>query len=178
MAKVPFSKLQAKIDSEVTKNVYRNSAGEEVYYEVKHYLSFKEKLELISRIINNSMDDNGFYNPMRVRMFMTLEIVYFYTNLTFTEKMKEDPFKLYDLLVSTNIFNEVKSVIGEEWEEINDGVISTIKNIYEYRNSVLGILEAVSHDYASLNLDANEIYTKIADPNNMELLKSVVSKLG
>ena len=178
MAKVPFSKLQAKIDSEVTKNVYHNSAGEEVYYEVKHYLSFKEKLELISRIINNSMDDNGFYNPMRVRMFMTLEIVYFYTNLTFTEKMKEDPFKLYDLLVSTNIFNEVKSVIGEEWEEINDGVISTIKNIYEYRNSVLGILEAVSHDYASLNLDANEIYTKIADPNNMELLKSVVSKLG
>ena len=178
MAKVPFSKLQAKIDSEVTKNSYCNSAGEEVYYEVKHYLSFKEKLELISRIINNSIDDNGFYNPMRVKMFMTLEIVYFYTNLTFTEKMKEDPFKLYDLLVSTNIFNEVKSVIGEEWEEINNGVISTIKNIYEYRNSVLGILEAVSHDYASLNLDANEIYTKIADPNNMELLKSIVSKLG
>lgn len=178
MAKVPFSKLQAKIDSEVTKNSYRNSAGEEVYYEVKHYLSFKEKLELISNIINNSIDDNGFYNPMRVQMFMTLEIVYYYTNLTFTEKMKEDPFKLYDLLVSTNIFNEVKSVIGEEWEEINNGVISTIKNIYEYRNSVLGILEAVSHDYASLNLDANEIYAKIADPNNMELLKSVVSKLG
>ena len=178
MAKVPFSKFQAKVNNEVTKLSYCNLAGEEICYEVKHYIPFIEKLELVSRIINHSIDDNGFYNPMRIKYNMVLEVIYAYTNLSFTEKMKEDPFKLYDLLVSTNIFDEVKSVIGKEWEEINNGVISTIKNIYEYRNSVLGILEAVSHDYASLNLDANEIYTKIADPSNMELLKSVVSKLG
>ena len=179
MAKVPFSKLQAKIDGGVTKNFYYNLAGEEVYYEVRHYLPFEEKLKLVSRIINNSVDDNGFYNPMRVKLYMTLEVVYVYTNLSFTEKMREDPFKLYDILVSTGIFKDIVDVIREnDWKEIQENTWSTIKNIYDYKNSVMGILEAVSIDYNGLNLDASEIQKKLADPENMELLKSVLTKLG
>lgn len=179
MAKVPFSKLQAKIDGGVTKNFYYNLAGEEVYYEVRHYLPLTEKLELVSRIINQSIDDNGFYNPMRVKYNMVLEIVYAYTNLSFTEKMKEDSFKLYDILVSTGIFTDIIDVIREkDWSEIKESVWDTIDNIYKYRNSVMGILEAVSIDYNKLNLDASEIQKKLADPENMELLKSVLTKLG
>lgn len=179
MAKVPFSKLQAKVNGEVTRNFYYNLAGEEVYYEVKHYLPFVEKLELVSRIINNSIDDSGFYNPMRVKMYMTLEVVYAYTNLSFTEKMKEDPFKLYDILVSTGIFTDIVNVIREkDWAEIQDNVWSTIKNIYDYKNSVMGILETVTTDYSNLNLDATEIQKKLADPNNMDFLRDVLSKLG
>ena len=179
MAKVPFSKLQAKVDGGVTQNFYCNLAGEEVYFEVKHYLPLMEKLELVSRIINNSVDDNGFYNPMRVKLYMTLEVVYAYTNLSFTEKMKEDPFKLYDILVSTGIFTDIINVIREnDWKEIQENTWSTIKNIYDYKNSVMGILEAVSIDYNGLNLDASEIQKKLADPENMELLKSVLTKLG
>ena len=179
MAKVPFSKLQAKVDSGATKNFYCNSAGEEVYYEVKHYLPFEEKLELVSCIINNSVDDNGFYNPMRVKLHMVLEIVYAYTNLSFTEKMKEDPFKLYDILVSTGIFTDIVDVIREtDWVEIQDNVWSTIKNVYDYKNSVMGIIENISADYNGLNLDAAEIQKKLADPENMELLRNVLTKLG
>ena len=33
-------------------------------------------------------------------------------------------------------------------------------------------------DYSNLNLDATEIQKKLADPNNMELLKSIMTKLG
>jgi hypothetical protein len=35
---------------------------------------------------------------------MSLEIIYNYTNLSFTEKMKEDPFKLYDILINNNLY--------------------------------------------------------------------------
>lgn len=179
MAKVPFSKLQAKVDGGVTQNFYCNLAGEEVYYEVKHYLPLMEKLELVSRIINNSVDDNGFYNPMRVKLYMTLEVVYAYTNLSFTEKMKEDSFKLYDILVSTGIFTDIINVIREkDWSEIQENVWSTIKNIYDYKNSVMGILDATKEDYSALDLNATEIQQKLADPENMELLKSVLAKLG
>ena len=179
MAKVPFSKFQAKVNDEVTKLSYCNSAGEDIYYEVKHYLPFVEKLELVSRIINNSIDDNGFYNPMRVKLYMTLEVVYAYTNLSFTEKMKEDPFKLYDILVSTNIFTNIVNVICEkDWTEIQENVWATIKNIYEYRNSIMGILDTVSTDYSNLNLDANEIKETLSDANNLKLLRDVVTKLG
>jgi hypothetical protein len=66
MAKVPFSKLEAKICDASCSPFYYNMKGEEVHYEVKYYLPVEEKLEMISKIINQSIDDNGFYNPMRV----------------------------------------------------------------------------------------------------------------
>lgn len=179
MAKVPFSKLQACVNGSDCKNFYYNQAGEEVYYEVKQYLPLKDKLELISRIINQSVDDNGFYNPMRVKMYMCLETVYAYTNLSFTAKMKEDPFKLYDILVSTGIFTDIIDCIRErDWQEIKECTWQTIENIYKYRNSVMGILDNISSDYSNLNLDASEIQKKLADPENMELLRSVLTKLG
>ena len=179
MAKVPFSKLQASINNCDCKKSYRNKAGEEICYEVKYYLPFAEKLELVSRIINQSVDDNGFYNPMRVKLYMTLEVVYAYTNLSFTEKMKEDPFKLYDILVSTGIFTDIIDCIREkDWVEIQAGIWDTIKNIYDYKNSIMGILETVTNDYNNLNLNATDIQQKLADPENMELLKAILTKLG
>lgn len=179
MAKVPFSKLQAAIDGCSCKPFYYNLAGEEIHYEVKHYLPIKEKLELVSRIINQSVDDNGFYNPMKVKIFMVLEITYAYTNLSFTAKMKEDPFKLYDILVSTGIFTDIIDCIREkDWVEIQAGVWDTIKNIYDYKNSVMGILEAVKDDYGNLSLDASTIQNDLSNPENMELLRNVLDKLG
>ena len=179
MAKVPFSKLQAKVDSGVTRIFYCNLAGEEVYYEVKHYLPFEEKLALVERIINQSVDDNGFYNPMRVKLFMVLEIAYAYTNLSFTEKMKEDPFKLYDILVSAGIFTNIINVIREkDWSEIQENVWTTIKNIYDFRNSAMGILSFIASDYSAVEMDASKIQELLANPENLELLKQVVTKLG
>lgn len=179
MAKVPFSKFQAKVNNEVTKLSYCNLAGEEIYYEVKHYLPFAEKLDLVSRIINQSVDDNGFYNPMKVKLYTVLEVVYAYTNLSFTDKMKEDPFKLYDILVSTGIFADIVAVICEnDWKEIQENVWTIIDNIYKYRNSAMGILENISKDYSNLDLDASEIQQKLADPENMQLLRDVLTKLG
>lgn len=179
MAKVPFSKLQASADGGATDVFYYNKAGDEVYYEVKHYLPMKEKLDLVSRIINQSIDENGFYNPMRVKLYMVLEVTFAYTNLSFTDKMKEDPFKLYDILVSTGIFTDIVNVIREkDWSEIQESVWSTIKNIYDYRNSVVGILDTMKMDYNNLNLDAMNIQEALADPENMELLRSVLAKLG
>ena len=179
MAKVPFSKLQTTVNNTVKILSFPNKAGEEVCFEVKQYLPYKDKIELVSNIINYSIDDNGYYNPMRVQLYSTIEVVYAYTNLSFTEKMKEDPFKLYDILVSTGIFNDIIGAISDnDWKEINENVWSTIKSIYDYKNSVMGIIDAVRTDYSALNLDATEIQKKLADPENMALLKDILAKLG
>ena len=179
MAKVPFSKLQAYIDGQVSQISYKDRNNKEVYYEVKHYLPFKDKLEMITKIINQSVDDNGFYNPMRVKLYTVLEVVYAYTNLSFTEKQKEDPFKLYDLLISTGIFMDIlKEIAQYDWIDIQDNIKTTIENVYNYRNSIHGILESLSTDYTNLDLDAAEIQKKLSDPENLELLKSVLTKLG
>lgn len=179
MAKVPFSKLQLCVNGCDCTNSYMNRDGVEIKYEVKHYLPMKDKIDLITRVINQSVDDNGFYNPMRVKLFLTLEMVYAYTNLSFTEKQKEDPFKLYDLFVSTGVFQDViKQIFDGDWETIQADVWDTIGNIYKYRNSVMGILDTISNDYNNLNLDASEIQKKLADPENMQLLRNVLTKLG
>lgn len=179
MAKVAFSKLDVKLCDEVKNIIYRNGKGEEISYEVKCYLPVEKKLDLIANVINQSIDDNGYYNPIRLKIFTVLEIVYAYTNLNFTEKQKENPLKLYDLLISNGIYEEiVNCIFKNDYEEIDKGIKDTIRNIYEYKNSVMGIFEAVTADYGGLDLDINALSSKLADPDNITLLKSIVTKLG
>ena len=179
MAKVPFSKLEVKVCDSTCSPYYHNMKGEEIHYEVKYYLPVEDKMEMISKIINQSVDENGFYNPIRLQIFTVLEVVYAYTNLNFTAKQKENPFKLYDQLISSGLFYEVQSCMWErDWEEIEKAIIATIDNIYKYKNSAKGILEEVVADYGNLNLEASDIQSSLADPTNLEFLKTVLDKLG
>lgn len=174
MAKVSLTKLGLKVNQDV-KNIEFN----EQTIEVKQYLPINEKLELISSVINSAADENNFSNPVKENVFLTLEILYHYTNINFTDKQKEDPVKLYDLVVSSGLVNKVTDLIPEEeLDEVINGVAQSVKAIYTYRNSALGILESISQDYSALNLDATEIQQKLADPDNMALLKQVLTKLG
>ena len=174
MAKVSLTKLGLKVNQDV-KNIEFNEQN----IEVKQYLPINEKLELISSVINSAADENNFSNPVKENVFLTLEILYHYTNINFTDKQKEDPVKLYDLVVSSGLVNKVTDLIPEEeLDEVINGVAQSVKAIYTYRNSALGILESISQDYSALNLEATEIQQKLADPDNMALLKQVLTKLG
>lgn len=174
MAKVSFTKLGLKKNEEIG-ILHINEQD----IEVKQYLPINEKLELISSVINSAADENNFSNPVKENVFLTLEILYHYTNINFTDKQKEDPVKLYDLVVSSGLVNKVTDLIPEEeLDEVINGVAQSVKAIYTYRNSALGILESISQDYSNLNLDATEIQQKLADPDNMALLKQILTKLG
>ena len=174
MAKVSLAKLGLKVNQEV-KNIEFN----EQIVEVKQYLPVNDKLELISNVINLAHDENNFSNPVKVSVFTTLEIMYAYTNINFTDKQKEDPTKLYDMLISSGFACEVFRAIPEaEYHEIVSGVEDSIEAIYAYQNSVMGVFEAITTDYSDMSLDATNIYNKLADPENMDLIKQVLTKLG
>ena len=175
MAKVAFTKLGLKRKDEVkTVNINNN------VIEVKQYLPINDKLTLISRVINLSHDSsNNFANPVQVEVIGTVEIIMAYTNLSFTEKQKEDYAKLYDLLEENGITKDLISAIPEdEYAFLIDGINESIEAVYKYQNSVLGILEAVSQDYSNLDFDAAKIQQQLADPDNLALLKGVMTKLG
>ena len=174
MAKVSFTKLGLKLNQDIN-NVEYN--GQNI--EVKQYLPVNKKLELISNVINLSADDNNFANPLKVDIFTTLEIIFNYADITFTEKQKEDPAKLYDILVSTGLAEKIIDAIPEEeYCEVIYGVKESIDAFYNYRNSVFGILDTISTDYCNLIFDATEIQKKLADPNNLSLVRDVLTKLG
>ena len=174
MAKVSFTKLGLKLNQDI-KTVEFNDQ----IIEVKQYLPINEKLELISNVINSAHDNNNFANPIKLNLFMVLEMLYAYTNINFTDKQKEDPAKLYDIVVSSGLVGLIsREILEEEIETIATGIQESAEAIYKYRNSALGILETISTDYSNLNLDATEIQKKIGDPENMAFLKDVLTKLG
>ena len=81
--------------------------------------------------------------------------------------------------MSSDLMDEIFAHIPEsELDWISDTVKDTIESIYSYQNSVMGILDSINQDYSNLNLDATEIQKKIADPENLELLKSIMTRLG
>ena len=174
MAKVSFTKLGLKKKEEI-KNITINDQ----VIEVKQYLPISDKINIITNVIEKSADDNNFANPVKVEVFANLEIMYAYTNISFTDKQKEDPTKLYDLLEENGVIAEVIAAIPEnEYALLLGWIDETIEAFYTYRNSVMGIMEQISADYSNLSLDATEIQQKLADPQNLELLKNVMTKLG
>lgn len=176
MAKIAYSKLG--LNKMINKDpviIHFNDLD----VEVSQYLPIEKKLDLITDIINQSLDDNNYFNPCRIEIFNTVKIIEAYTNLTFTDKQKEDIFKLYDQLVASGFAKVIiEAIPKEEYDFIYFSVVKTIKNVYKYKNSAMGILEAVSTDYSNLNLDALNIQQALADPENMALLKNIVTKLG
>ena len=174
MSRVPFTKLGLK-KIEDTKTI--SICDQDV--EVKQYLPINDKINIITNVIENSADDNNFANPVKVEVFANLEIMYAYTNISFTDKQKENPTKLYDLLEENGIIAEVIAAIPEnEYALLLGWIDETIEAFYTYRNSVMGIMEQISADYSNLSLDATEIQQKLADPQNLELLKDIMTKLG
>ena len=175
MAKIGLTKLSLKKNT----NLIQLNWNEQII-EIKEYLPLKEKLEIIDKIVKQSMDDGTYVIPCRFDLFKTLEIIYAYTNINFTDKQKEDLENLYDLLVGSGLW----TMIEEQLKKTNDYLYiiemadKTIHEMYKYRDSVLGVLDAVNTDYSNLSFDAENIQKNLADPNNLTLLKDVVTKLG
>ena len=174
MAKVSFTKLG------LTKNTNVGSFewnGQTI--EVKAYLPIQEKLELISSVLNQCQDENNFINEAKMSMYMSLEIIYRYTNINFTEKQKSDPAKMYDLLAGSGFLTDVFAVLpATEYRSITTWLASNAKNLYDYRNSIYAILDAMTTDYQSLDLDICSIAQKLSNKENLDMLKDVLTKIG
>lgn len=177
MAKISYNKLGITKDE---LNKIQTVEYNDQTIEVKQYLPIAEKSELITRVLNNSVDENtGYYNLLKLDMNLGLEIVYAYSNISFTEKQKEDPMKLYDMLNASKVLNLIIGLVPDgEFYYLNKTTHEMANNIVAYRNSVMGIMEAISADYSNLDLDATDIQKKLNDPDNMALLKDVLTKLG
>ena len=175
MAKIAFSKFKCKInETEIPVKI-----GEETVM-VKQYLPIQEKLGLIGRVMTLAHDqDYNFSNPVKVDVYRDLEILFAYTNISFTEKQKDDLPKLYDALASTNIIETIIAAIPEqEIKMVYAGIYRSIESFYQYQNSILGILDTISTDYSNLDLDATKIQAKLADPKNAELIKGLLTNLN
>ena len=174
MAKLAFSKLGLKLNNQVV-NINYN----EQIIEVKQYISVNDKLKLISDIINNTIDEHNFCNPVKVKVYLLIGIIENYTNISFTEKQKEDIVKLYDLIQSNGLFDKILEAIpAEEFNDLLNSTWDSVDAIYTYNNSAMGVLDNIGRDYKDIEFDAEAIQAKLANGENVEFLKDVLAKLG
>lgn len=173
MAKVAFSKLNISKDYPIETLNFNNEV-----IEIKKYLPVSNKLELISEVLLNASENARFYNDVKVEVFFTIEIIKQYTNINFSKKQLEKVDELYDALTASGLYSKIIDIIGNnEIDNLYQKLQSVIKSIYAYENSVYGLLQGVIQDYENLNLDADTIKEKIANPENLALLKNVMDKL-
>lgn len=174
MAKVPFNKLGLKINQDIKVIEYGD-----IKIEVKQYLPIQQKLTIMGEVLEYSAEDQNFANPIKVETYLQFAVLENYTNLTFTDKLKSDPAKLYDLINSTGFYEEIiKHIPTEEMAALKAGVDAIIESYYKYRCSIYGIIENISNNYQNLNADLMEVANQVKDPEMLSFVKQVLPILG
>lgn len=175
MAKVNLKKI-TPINSIPTEEIELNDG---IIVNVNQYLPITDKMTLIESVLNAAVDDTGFFSPMRLKIFYTIELLRFYTNISITDKMMEAPDKLYDAICLNQLDNSLLSHIPESerhtlWTGINDcaNAIST------YQNSFLGMLKTISKDYDATKLDIDSLMASLDQPDKIGLVKDILDKIG
>ena len=175
MAKLSFTKLSLQKNIQVKDWNFNDQS-----IEVKQYLPIKERMDIAQSVIQQVINfNNEFLNEFAFHMYMDLAIVFNYTNLSFTDKQKEDLYKLYDLLVGSGFMKELKKQVDcNQTDDLEVYTYETLNEYYKYHNSVYGIMDAMNQNYSNLNLDVNELQDKISNPESLSLVKDILTKMG
>lgn len=174
MAKIPFSKLNLTKDETVHSFQWFDNL-----ITVKQFLPMEDKLEMMTKVINESVDENNFYNPCRLDIYFLIELIAYYADISFTDKQRENPSKLFDLLTSSGFADTVIAEIPEkEYKLLKSSIEAAIENIYKYHNSARGLLAAIRTDYENVDMNVDELQEKIANPEALTFVKDVLDKLG
>ena len=165
MAKVTFASLKLKRNNEV--NIF---TLEDKEIEVKKYLPFQDKYNMIMSALEKSLVDE-IYNDIKLGMYLELYIVYNYTNITFTEKQKENEENLYDILASNGVIEQVmKTMEADELNFIYDAVENIKEDYMDYKLSITGMVDKV------MNSDGPRIeeMTQLLESFNPEDYEAVI----
>lgn len=144
MAKVSYASLKLKVNEETTKINFKDTE-----IEVLNYLPIDDKYGLISIALQKAQEENV-YSPVLLDMFFHLYLVYLYTNITFTEKQKEDEAKLYDVLKSNGLMDEIIKAIPEnEYSMLYTYLEEEVKHRTKAKRSAVGLIQSIINDLPS-----------------------------
>lgn len=141
MSKITYTNLKLKTNDEV-KTIDFN--GNQI--EIKQYLPIEDKIDLIN-ISLQMAKENGIYNLIKLNMYFNLYIVYLYTNISFTDKQREDEYKLYNTLLSTGLIDTIRKAISENENIILENYLNRqLTCNLDYGNSFGSIMSKFIND--------------------------------
>ena len=165
MSKISYANLKLKTKSDVLTFDFN---GEQV--EVLQYLPISDKYDLIMITLQKAKEGN-IYNQLKLDMFFHLHLVYLYTNLSFTDKQRENEFKIYDTLQSNGFINKMLELIPkEEYNELFEMVEKQVKMEMKYTTTAASILSKFVDDLPR-NAEAAMKIVDNFDPDKFQAVK-------
>lgn len=165
MAKVSYASLKLKSNTEI-----KELQWEDKVIEVSQYLSIGDKYDFIMITLQKAKEDM-IYNPIKLDMYFHLHLVYLYTNLSFTEKQKEDEVKIYDTLESSGLLTEIiKNMNDAEYNDLWDKINEYIDAELKYSTSAHALIQSIIKDLPAQAEAAMKIVDNF-DPNKFEAVK-------
>ena len=141
MAKVSYANLKLKPINTTSAFEF---GGQQV--EVLNYLPIEDKYDFVMITLQKAEED-GVYNPILLDLYFHLHLVYMYTNLSFTDKQRENEIKIYDMLKSNNFIDEMLGYIPEEeYNELQCYIEKYVKDNLKYKNTAGSVLQSVIND--------------------------------
>lgn len=141
MNKISFTNMKLKADTAA--NTF--NFGEHKVSVLK-YLPINDKYDLIAITLQKS-EENGVYNPLKVDLYFHLHLFYMYTNVSFTDKQKEDEFKLYDILTTSGLMESFLECLSkDEYNYLYEMLEKLMSEIKRYRYSSAATIQAFIQD--------------------------------
>lgn len=125
--------------------------------EIKQYLPISDKNDLIAITLQKAEEDNN-YNELLLQTYFHLNIIYLYTNIDFSEEDREDEMKLYDILETNGVIDNVVATIGSnEYLELKETLEKQVNKNLKYRNSAAAVIQRFIVDLPKNAAIAEEI---------------------
>lgn len=165
MAKVSYASLKLKTNAEAKK-----FAWDDKEIEILQYLPIDDKYDFIMITLQKAKEDM-LYNPIKLDMYFHLHLVYMYTNLSFTEKQKEDEAKIYDTLESSGLLTEIiKNMNDVEYNDLWDKINEYIELSMKYDTSAHALIRSIIKDLPAQAQAAMNIVNEF-DPDKFDAVR-------
>ena len=159
MAKTTFASLKLTLDKDVNEFEFNDHK-----IEVKKYLPIEDKIDLVQIALQMSEED-GIYNEALLDMYFNLYIVFLYTNISFTDKQKEDFAKLYDLMQCNGLIPKVIANMEEsEYNMLLDYMERIREDRLKYKQTAAAVIQSIIGDLPA-NAVAEEILSNLIRPD-------------
>ena len=143
MSKVTYTKIKSGADTNEQKIKTFNWNNNVI--EVKQYLPIEDKIELINNVLKISVDENGYINPIKEDILFYLYVIFTYTNISFTDKQKENLFKIYDYFKCSGLLELILDKIpSTEFNELFEQMESTAKFFEKTLTSIPNIIKTIN----------------------------------
>jgi len=165
MAKTIYASMKMKVQTN-PKEIDFN--GNKI--EILQYLPIEDKYDLVMVTLQKSLED-GVYNPIKKDMYFHLYLVYMYTDITFTDKQKEDESKLYDVLESNGLITEViKNIPEEEYNKLFEYMNELMDLTFEYKKSSSAMISNIIETLPDKAQEAVDVLNNF-DPEKFQLVQ-------